>query len=95
MISVENVQHTHFGSDLLRFVYELADADGAEVRLSREDCSGEKDAIITGVVIGVAAHALYDLIRAAAKRLASREDYSALIVLNIDGKPTKLDDILR
>lgn len=95
MTSVENVQHSRFGSDLLKFVAEVAEAEGVNVEVVKESRSGEKDSIIATVLIGIATNALYDLLKTAASRFADRSDYSGLTVLNIEGTPTKLDDILR
>jgi hypothetical protein len=95
MSSVENVRRSRFGSDLLNFVAEIAEAKGVDVEVVKESRSGEKDSIIATILIGVATNALYDLIKTAARRFADRSDYSGLTILNIEGKPTILDEILR
>src|ERR1051326_8011219 len=94
MTTIQNAREDHFTSELLRIISELIQSSGREVTATKKQVPGEKGEIFTEVVIGLAVNVVYDIIRTAALRLSQRQDYSTLVLLNINGREQTLKEII-
>jgi hypothetical protein len=92
---IKNNGGSRFGSELLRVTSEMAQTPAAgRVEVSSVPVQGEKGDVVAEIAIALASHVIYDLLKAAAKRLMNHPEYDELIQLNINGKDTCLKDIL-
>lgn len=90
-VEVANPSGSEFVSDLLRDLANGVRAEGGTVdREERGTSPGKKGEIITAILVGLATSALYDLLKAALKRMRSRPDFEGSTVIRVDGREVKL-----
>lgn len=95
-VRIRNNDGSRFASELLRVTSEMAEGPAAgRVEVSKVPRKDEKGDIVTDIAIALAAHVIYDLLKAAAKRLINHPEYDELIQLNINGEDIRLKDILK
>ena len=91
-----NINATEGVSDLLEVCGRLAEQQGMSSEVSDSvEAPGKKDGgLITGLIVGVAAPLIVDLLRAAAKAAFAHRKPLEDDVISIDGKDYKLVELI-
>lgn len=93
-VKIKNIEESQLVSDIFNDVIKLSsDLVDTETVVERKNIEGEKGGIITGLLLGLATNAVYDLLKTALLRSKNKPNYDPELKIHIDEIEFTLDYI--